>query len=124
MRRRSMPVNLIQPEITDMDTSSLLSICERKDLTEIEHFEMLITEMKDLSNYAEEILKAIKEKHQTNNTNEFLSSVAANYINLVNKINFLKVENTKLFEEVFKYINDCHILIDSEILTSDTLLNK
>ena len=63
MRRRSMPVNLIQPEITDIDTSSLLSICEKKDLTEIEHFEMLITEMKDLSNYTEEILKAIKEKH-------------------------------------------------------------
>ena len=113
-RRRSMPVNLVQPDITDLDTSSLLSISERKDLTEIEHFEMLITEMKDLSNYAEEILKSIKEKHQTNN----------NYINLVNKINLLKVENSKLFEEVFKYINDCHILIDSEIITSDILLNK
>src|SRR5579863_9527292 len=105
LRRRSMPVNLIQPEITDLDTSSLLNISEGKDLTEIEHFEMLITEMKDLCNYADEILKAIKEKYQTNN-----------YINLVNKINLLKVENTKLFEEVFKYINNCHILIDSDTI--------
>ena len=83
-RRFSMPVNCITN--LDLETENKIN------LNPIEHLEMMLIEMKDLYEYGFEILNSIKEQFNSDKN-----------INLTNKINSLKEENNKLFDEIIKY---------------------
>ena len=91
-RRNSMPVNFSSARESDVALSAA-------SLSDVEHLEILIHDMRDICEYGEEILKSF------NNTRE-------KFIKLNQRVLELQEENSRLFEEIFKCVNDIHQYLD------------
>src|SRR3977135_2987265 len=84
-------------------------------LTPLDHLEMLIKDMNDFCEYGGEILNSLKE---TRKEYDWFKHLYNKNKELKNKIVQLKELNEDLFDEVFKYINETGIFIDSNVITS------
>ena len=120
VRRSSIPYNFFRRSSKDHS-----SISEEHDLDELEpaldkltpldHLEILLKDMNDFCEYGAEILNSLKETRKL---------VYTKNKELRQKILQLQELNEALFNEVFNYMNETNVHIDSNVITSELLLKR
>src|ERR1700722_12600724 len=117
-RRISLPLNISKFMDTDLE-SATASASYLNISSPLEHLELLLQDMNDFCECGAEILKALKE---TRKEFDWFKHVYNKNKELKNKIVELKELNEVLFDEVFKYINETGVFIESNVITSETIL--
>ena len=124
-RRSSIPYNFFR-----RSSQAHSSISEEHNhdeletkLTPVEHLEILLADMNDFCEYGAEILNSLKETRKLS-ANELFKHIYKQNKELKSKILQLQELNEALFNEVFNYINETNVYIDSNVITSDVILSK
>ena len=130
-RRQSLPVTFNRNHDTEqasrqgdihhnVSNNSLDTI----PLGALDHLEILLKDMNDFCGYGSEILNVLKEEQTTTLDHEIFKYLYNKNKELKSKITQLKELNDKLFDEIFNYINETGIFIESNVITSDIILER
>ena len=121
IRRSSIPINFPPSRRVSLaareekyilpGTTESLNDDPKEILTPLDHLEMLLSDMNDFCEYGGEILNSLKE---TRKEYDWFKHLYNKNRELKNKIVQLKELNEELFDEVFKYIKETNIFIESK----------